>query len=111
MDGKQTFRPPRPPELVQTEVEGEKLTEILDKDEDREDDESDLSDALKPYAKPDSDLEDSDKDATLGHRNKAKPLVYIRDLMSMLPDDGDHDRLQIGIKHTASLIRRKNDFG
>lgn len=103
LDGKPVFGPPRPP--VQTEVVGEKVTEILD-DESEEDE-----DELKPYAKPDSDPEDSDEDATLVNRNKARPPVYIRDLMSMLRDDKNHDRFQLGIKHAATLIRRKANFG
>ena len=103
IDGKQAFGPPRPP--AQTEVIGEKVTEILASDDDDEDDD------LKPYAKPDSDPEDSDEDATLVNRKKPKPPVYVRDLMAMLRDDQDHDRFQLGIKHAAALIRRKTNFG
>ena len=103
INGKPTFGPPRPP--AQTEVIGEKVTEILDGDEDEEDDD------LRPYAKPDSDPEDSDEDATLVNRKKARAPVYIRDLMAMLRDDQNHDRFQLGIKNAARLIRRKTDFG
>ncbi|KAK3716665.1 telomere binding protein [Vermiconidia calcicola] len=103
INGKPVFGPPRPP--AQTEVVGEKVTELLEDDSDEDDDD------LKPYAKPDSDPEDSDEDATLVNRNKARPPVYIRDLMSMLRDDTNHDRFQLGIKHAASLIRRKMSFG
>lgn len=103
LDGKPVFGPPRPP--VQTEVIGEKVTEILGSDE-----ESD-QDGLKPYAKPDSDPEDSDEDATLVNRNKVKPPVYVRDLMSMLREDKNYDRFQLGIKNAAALIRRKTNFG
>ena len=102
LNGKRVFGPPRPP--VQTEVIGEKVTELLD-------DESDEDDDLKPFAKPDSDPEDSDEDATLVNRNKARAPVYIRDLMAMLRDDKSHDRFQLGISHAASLIRRKANFG
>ncbi|GAB7366836.1 hypothetical protein MBLNU230_g1006t1 [Neophaeotheca triangularis] len=111
LDGKQSFGPPRPPELLQTEVEGEKVTEILDDEEEEEDQNDDSSDDLRPYAKPDSDPEDSDEDATLVNRNKSRPPVYIRDLMAMLRDDKDPDRFQLGIKHAPSLIRRKSNFG
>lgn len=106
INGKPTYGPPRPPVPVQTEVIGEKVTELLDdvSDEDEED-------GLKPYAKPDSDPEDSDEDATLVNRHKARPPVYIRDVMRMLRDDKDHDRFQLGIKHAAPLIRRKTGFG
>lgn len=106
INGKQTFGPLRPPEKVQTEVEGEKVTEILDTDLEHED-----GDDLKPYAKPDSDREDSDEDATLVNRHKSRPPVYIRDLMAMLRDAEKHDRFQLAIKHAAPLIRRKAGFG
>ncbi|KAK1059869.1 telomere binding protein [Friedmanniomyces endolithicus] len=103
--GKPVFGPPRPPTPAQTEVIGEKVTEILDDISDEEDDD------LKPYAKPDSDAEDSDEDATLVNRNKARPPVYVRDLMSMLRDDKTPDRFELGMKHAAPLIRRKTNFG
>lgn len=103
IDGKQTFGPPRPP--AQTEVIGEKVTEVVGSDEDEEDDD------LKPYAKPDSDREDSDEDATLVNRKKAKVPVYVRDLMAMLRDDQNHDRFQLGINSAAALLRRKMNFG
>lgn len=102
LNGKPVFGPPRPP--AQTEVVGEKVTEIFDDDTEEEDD-------LKPYAKPDSDSEDSDEDATLVNRNKVRAPVYIRDLMSMLRDSENHDRFQLAIKHAAPLIRRKANFG
>lgn len=104
LNGKQTFGPPRPPIPVQTEVVGEKVSEILDDEDDEEDD-------LKPYAKPDSDPEDSDEDATLVNRNKPRAPAYIRDLMRMLKDDQNHDRFQMAIKHAPALIRRKASFG
>lgn len=103
INGKPVFGPPRPPVVSQTEVIGEKISEIVD--EDSEDDD------LKPYAKPDSDPEDSDEDATLVQRNKPRPPVYIRDLMRMLHDDKDAGRFQLGIINAATLIRRKAGFG
>lgn len=103
INGKQTFGPPRPP--VQTEVIGEKVTEIIGSDDDDEDDD------LKPYDKPDSDPEDSDEDATLVNRKKVKAPVYVRDLMAMLRDDQNHDRFQMGVKSAAALLRRKMNFG
>ena len=105
LKGKPVFGPPRPPVLVQTEVIGEKVTELLDSDSDHD------GGDLKPYAKPDSDPEDSDEDATLVNRNKARAPVYIRDLMAMLRDDKNHDRFQLGIRHGAALVRRKANFG
>jgi telomere length regulation protein len=103
IDGKPTFGPIRPPTKVQTEVEGDKIAELSDMDSDY--------DGLTPYAKPDSDAEDSDEDATLVNRDKHRAPVYIRDLMAMLRDSEKHDRFQLGIRHAAPLIRRKANFG
>nr|OQO31230.1 hypothetical protein B0A51_02070 [Rachicladosporium sp. CCFEE 5018] len=106
IDGKPTFGPLRPPQapVQQTEVEGAKVTEILDSSSEADDD-------LKPYAKPDSDPEDSDEDATLVDRNKTQPPAYIRDLMTMLRDTENHGPFTLGLKHAASLTRRKIGFG
>nr|OQO31148.1 hypothetical protein B0A51_01879 [Rachicladosporium sp. CCFEE 5018] len=105
IDGKPTFGPLRPPQApVQTEVVGAKVTEIVDSSSDADDD-------LKPYAKPDSDPEDSDEDATLVNRNKTRPPVYIRDLMTMMRDTENHGPFTLGLQHAASLIRRKIGFG
>lgn len=103
IDGKPTFGPIRPPTKVQTEVEGAKVAEISDTDSE--------DDGLTPYAKPDSDAEDSDEDATLVNRDKTRAPVYIRDLMAMLRDSEKHDRFVLGLKHAAPLIRRKANFG
>lgn len=104
IDGKQTFGPPRPPSLAQTEIQGDRITDLSD-EEDRADED------LKPYAKPDSDPEDSDEDATLVNRNKPKPPVYIRTLIAMLRDTESGDRFQMALKHATTLIRRKTNFG
>jgi telomere length regulation protein len=104
IDGKPTYGPVRPPTKVQTEVEGDKVAEISDAD-------SDDDDGLTPYAKPDSDAEDSDEDATLVNRDKSRAPVYVRDLMTMLQDSEKHDRFTLGLKHAAPLIRRKTNFG
>lgn len=103
INGKQSFGPPRPPSMAQTEVQGQKVTELTDATIYEED--------LKPYAKPDSDPEDSEEDATLVNRNKARPPVYIRTLMSMLRDSENVERFQLAVKHAAPLIRRKTGFG
>ncbi|QIW95830.1 hypothetical protein AMS68_001348 [Peltaster fructicola] len=104
INGKQSFGPPRPPQLLQTEVEGDRITELIDGS-------SDVNDDFKPYTKPDSDPEDSDEDATLVNRDKAKPPVYIRTLMAMLRDTEKAESFQLAIKHAAPLIRRKTGFG
>lgn len=103
INGKPTFGPVRPPAKVQTEVEGDKIAELSDSDSD--------DDGLTPYAKPDSDAEDSDEDATLVNRDKSRAPVYIRDLMAMLRDSEKADRFQLGIKHAGPLIRKKTNFG
>lgn len=103
INGKPTFGPVRPPTKIQTEVEGAQVTELIDSESDEDD--------LTPYAKPDSDAEDSDEDATLVNRDKPRPPVYVRDLMAMLRDSEKHDRFQLGLKHAAPLIRRKTNFG
>lgn len=104
INGKPVFGPPRPPSPAQTKIIGDRVTEIFD-------DAADETDDLKPYAKPDSDPEDSDEDATLVNRNKARAPVYIRDLMAGLRDDQNFDRFNLAIKTAASLIRRKAGFG
>lgn len=82
------------------------IDEIEDSDEEGSDD-----DGLVPYAKPDSDAEDSDEDATLITRNKPTAPVYIRDLITYLRDTEDYDRQKLGLTTAASLIRRKANFG
>ncbi|KJX94259.1 telomere length regulation protein [Zymoseptoria brevis] len=105
LNGKPVFGPVRPPAPVQTEVIGDKVTELFDDGSDDEDAD------LKPYAKPDSDPEDSDEDATLVTRNKPRAPVYVRDLMRMLQDDKSPARFQMGVNHAPLLIRRKTNFG
>jgi telomere length regulation protein len=75
-----------------------------------DDDESD-DDDLIPYAKPDSDDEDSDEDATLVRRDKPKAPVYIRDLMRYLRDTDDYDHQKLALTTAPGLIRRKGNFG
>jgi telomere length regulation protein len=91
INGKPVFGPVRPPVPVQTEVIGSKISEILEADGD---------DAILAYAKPDSDPEDSDEDATLVKRNKPRRR-----------DDKDPDKFGLAVKHAAGLIRRKINFG
>ncbi|SMR54851.1 unnamed protein product [Zymoseptoria tritici ST99CH_3D1] len=105
LNGKPVFGPVKPPAPVQTEVIGDKVTEIFDDGSNDEDAD------LKPYAKPDSDPEDSDEDATLVTRNKPRAPVYVRDLMRMLQDDKSPERFQMGVIHASLLIRRKTNFG
>jgi telomere length regulation protein len=75
-----------------------------------DDDESE-EDGLVPYAKPDSDVEDSDEDPTLVQRNKPTAPVYIRDLIVFLRDTENYDRQKLALATASSLIRRKANFG
>ncbi|KAK2626739.1 hypothetical protein QTJ16_003914 [Diplocarpon rosae] len=76
-------------------------------DSDRESDD----DGLVPYAKPDSDAEDSEEDATLITHKKPTAPVYIRDLINYLRDTENYDRQKLGLTTAAPLIRRKANFG
>lgn len=80
--------------------------EELDDDASEADD-----DDLVPYAKPDSDEEDSDEDPTLVTRNKPTAPVYIRDLISYFRDTENYDRQKLALTTASSLIRRKANFG
>jgi telomere length regulation protein len=73
-------------------------------------DESD-TDGLVPYAKPDSDNEDSDEDPTLFTRDKPTVPVYIRDLINYLRDTENYDKQKLALQSAAPLIRRKATFG
>lgn len=66
---------------------------------------------LVPYAKPDSDAEDSDDDPTLINRDKPKAPVYIRDLISYLRDTDNYDKQKQALTTGPALIRRKANYG
>jgi telomere length regulation protein len=68
-------------------------------------------DDLVPYAKPDSDAEDSDDDPTLVVRDKPTAPVYIRDLINYLRDTESYDKQKLALTTAPSLIRRKSNFG
>ena len=95
-------------EKARAPATGSKIISIeeIEADEEESDD-----DGLTPYAKPDSDAEDSDEDPTLITRNKPTAPVYIRDLISYLRDTENFDRQKLGLETAASLIRRKANFG
>lgn len=80
---------------------------IIEEVEDEEEDDPDLV----PYAKPDSDAEDSDDDPTLINRDKPKAPVYIRELITYLRDTESYDRQKLALATAPTLIRRKADFG
>ena len=82
------------------------IEEIASDDEDEHDDVD-----LKPYAKPESDAEDSEEDPTLIRRDKPKAPVYTRDLVSYFRATDDYDRQLLALRTAPVLIRRKAQFG
>lgn len=90
---------------------GSKIIAIEEVETDEEEEVDPDNDGLTPYAKPDSDVEDSDEDATLVTRNKPTAPVYIRDLITYLRDTENYDRQKLGLMTAAPLIRRKANFG
>jgi len=117
-----------PPKISQQQFRGKAQSEIKSKVkaqkpqesriiaiEEVSDDEGDApesdNDGLTPYAKPDSDVEDSDEDPTTIVRNKPTAPVYIRDLILYLRDGENYDKQKLGLQTAAQLIRRKADFG
>lgn len=81
------------------------IIEEIESDEEQEDPD------LVPYAKPDSDAEDSDDDPTLINRDKPKAPVYIRDLISYLRDTDNYDKQKQALTTGPALIRRKANYG
>ncbi|KAI1461595.1 telomere length regulation protein-domain-containing protein [Annulohypoxylon moriforme] len=81
------------------------IIEEIDDDDEGEDPD------LVPYAKPDSDAEDSDDDATLINRDKPKAPVYIRDLIAYLRDTENYDKQKLALTTAPTLIRRKANYG
>ncbi|CAJ2501229.1 Uu.00g040820.m01.CDS01 [Anthostomella pinea] len=79
--------------------------------EEIKDDEEQDDPELIPYAKPDSDAEDSDDDPTLISRDKPKAPVYIRDLISYLRDTETYDKQKLALATAPTLIRRKATYG
>jgi telomere length regulation protein len=101
-------RASKPAQKLKAAPTGSKIISI---EEIETDDEESDNDGLTPYAKPDSDAEDSDEDPTLITRNKPTAPVYIRDLISSLRDTENYDRQKLGLETAAALIRRKATFG
>jgi telomere length regulation protein len=87
---------------------GSKIVAIEEVD-DNEDESG--NNGLVPYAKPDSDAEDSEEDPTLITRNKPTTPVYIRDLINFLRDTENYDKQKLALHAAAPLIRRKATFG
>jgi telomere length regulation protein len=79
--------------------------------EELSDEEAPEVDDIVPYAKPDSDPEDSDEDPTLIRRDKPKAPVYIRDLIKYLRDTDSYDHQKLALSTAPTLIRRKANYG
>ncbi|KAK6221098.1 telomere binding protein [Pestalotiopsis sp. IQ-011] len=101
---KKTESKPKPRPVPSAPKPGFIIEEIGDDDDEEDDD-------LVPYAKPDSDSEDSDDDPTLINRDKPKAPVYIRDLITYFRDGENYDRQKIAIATAPLLIRRKASYG
>ncbi|KAM0332389.1 hypothetical protein ACHAQA_002668 [Verticillium albo-atrum] len=101
---KPTPAKPTPRRAVPPRTTGFVIEEVEDSSESEDDD-------LVAYAKPDDDAEDSDEDATLVRRDKAKAPVYVRDLVTYLRDEDNYDRQKLALETAPSLIRRKANFG
>lgn len=98
---------PKPQPSRPAAASGFIIEELEDDDGDGEEEDEDLV----PYAKPDSDAEDSDDDPTLINRNKPKAPVYIRDLIAYFRNTEDYDRQKLALQTAPSLIRRKANYG
>jgi telomere length regulation protein len=86
-------------------------TKIISIEEVETDEDESDNNGLTPYAKPDSDAEDSDDDPTLITRNKPTAPVYIRDLITYLRDTENYHKQKLALSTAASLIRKKANFG
>ncbi|KAH7180982.1 telomere length regulation protein-domain-containing protein [Fusarium sp. MPI-SDFR-AT-0072] len=109
----QKRKPSTPSEALQKKSKQKKkpvVTEAKPKAIIEEIDSSEEDDDLAPYSK-DSDPEDSDDDATLVQRNKPKPPVYIRDLISYFRDSESYDKQLLALQTAPILIRRKANYG
>jgi telomere length regulation protein len=114
LDAQTAVPPPRKREALQKPVVTRPATRppqtgfII---EELSDEEGPEEDDIVPYAKPDSDPEDSDEDATLVRRDKPKAPVYIRDLIKYLRDTDSYDHQKLALMTAPTLIRRKADYG
>ena len=94
-----------------TKLQSSKIIAIQEVSDNDADASNSGEDDLAPYARPDSDAEDSDEDPTTIVRNKPTAPVYIRDLILYLRESDNYDKQKLGLQIAASLIRRKANFG
>ena len=83
---------------------------IMEVEELGETSEEDIDEDFSPLPKG-HDPEDSDDDPTMIQRNKTKPPVYIRDLISYFKASDDYDKQSIALRTAPGLVRRKATFG
>lgn len=102
---KKPFKTSKPAQKPTAPISGSKPLIIEELSDEGEDDD------IIPYAKPDSDPEDSDDDPTLIRRDKPKAPVYIRDLIKYLRDTDSYDRQKLALETAPTLIRRKAGYG
>ncbi|TLD25520.1 hypothetical protein PspLS_05549 [Pyricularia sp. CBS 133598] len=102
-----TARPVKPPRNISPKpaprASGFVIEEVSESEEEDDD--------LVPYAKPDSDREDSEDDAELVSRDKPRAPVYIRDLITYLRDSENYDKQELSLATAPVLIRRKANYG
>ena len=98
-------RPDKKPSRKAEPITSTKPTAIIEEIESSSDEED-----LAPYNK-DSDPEDSDDDPTVIQRNKLKPPVYVRDLISFLRDSESYEKQKLALETAPTLIRRKANYG
>ena len=99
------------PKPKATQPSGSRIISIEEISDSEKEEESDDDDGLTPYAKPDSDAEDSDEDPTMITRNKPTAPVYVRDLITYLRDTENYNKQKLALQTAAPLIRRKANFG
>ncbi|KAI8635467.1 telomere length regulation protein-domain-containing protein [Xylariaceae sp. FL1651] len=104
-----TTKPAKKPTPLRPSKVPQKTGFVIEEVEDDGGEQEDLD--LVPYAKPDSDTEDSDDDPTLINRDKPKAPVYIRDLISYIRDTENYDKQKLALTTAPTLIRRKANYG
>lgn len=81
-------------------------------DYDRDVDEPDLKPFAMPSLPPAHELKDiGDSTTYTPGKKKVKPPVYIPDLCTYLRSHEDAEKLEVGLKEAATLIRRKATWG
>lgn len=105
-----TPHPPPPP----AKSNKNKIT-VLQSQTLQDDSDDDDDDDLAPYAMPEETAEElsenEDLSAYTPAKNKPKPPVYMADLTGYLKDAENADKIEMGLQHAASLIRKRAHWG